>query len=115
MRKHRTTELPPAMYCEAKFGTKKDERDEIKEIAFTGFTLETSFDQNIALMKDGSVVFCHRFIKHQDADVDDEDDQSEPLIVGFKFNYVSGLYILLLYNTYQHIKRKIFKCKLNFG
>lgn len=86
MREHRTTELPPAMFQEAVFGTKQGEKDEIKKIVFTAFTLTTSFDQNIALMRDGSVVFCHRFI-HRDFDVDGEND--EPLIAGFKFKKVS--------------------------
>lgn len=94
MRTHRTTELPPGMYMEHRFGTTKQTKDDIVEIVYVGFTLKRTFKQNICLMRDGTVVFCNRFLPSTavasvSADNNEEEDDGKPLIAGFQFQKVS--------------------------
>lgn len=97
MRTHRTTELPPGMFLEHRLGATKATKEDIVELVFVGFTLFRQFGQNICLMKDGTIVFCNRFLPRASAaDIDDENQEDErdagkPLIAGFKFRKVNFL------------------------
>jgi hypothetical protein len=78
---NRTTELPPAMFNQA-FKKKIDagRKTIINKLEFTGFTLETTFPQNICLMKDGHIAFCHEFTEVE--------GEERPFIVGLAFKQV---------------------------
>lgn len=94
MRTHRTTELPPGMFLEHRMGTTSKTKDQIVQLIYVGFTLFRNFEQNICLLKDGTIVFCNRFlpgISSGNVGDDDEEqcDNGNPLIAGFKFGKVS--------------------------
>jgi hypothetical protein len=81
------------MFLEHRFGTTKETKDEIRELAYVGFTLTTKFKQNICLLKDGTIVFCNRFlpttaITESSTDNGEVEGDGKPLIAGFKFGSV---------------------------
>ena len=109
MKEHRTTELPPEMFKKSIMKSarqkKTDDDDDdppaddnkiLAEVAFTAFTLSTTFPQNIALMKDGSIVYCDQFLPPLE-------DALRPNIVGFKFQKVFANYKFYKSNVYHSI------------
>lgn len=94
MRENMTTALPPNMYKRLLSNVPNDCEDytEGKILEFEGFKLKNKFPQNIALMKDGSFVFCKEFILPV--------GHTTPVIYGYKFNLVSELFIIYLCNIY---------------
>ena len=103
IRDNRTTELPPDMFLEMTTRVKiikhrqgrrrvtTTTKTEITSVKFSGFTLRKTFNQNICLMVDGSVVFCDEFLPPSTVTGGDEDDDDggRPYISGFKFRKVS--------------------------
>lgn len=89
MRDNMTTALPPNMYKRLLSNVPAADEDEGVEtdyaegkiLEFEGFRIRNTFPQNVALMKDGSFVFCTEFILPK--------DHTTPLIYGYKFNWVS--------------------------
>jgi len=93
MRKNRTTELPPGMFLEHRFGTTELSQKKILQLAYVGFTLTTVFPQNICMLKDGTIIFCHQFLMlptDSSTSTNDGGEKSDekPLIAGFKFDQV---------------------------
>lgn len=102
MREHRTTALPPNMFKRFKSRASSDidddaevnpddersdvddnepDKKKLKILEYEGFQLRNSFPQNIALMRDGSVVFCEDFVKPP--------GHAFPVIFGYRFQKVS--------------------------
>lgn len=97
MREHRTTSLRPNMFKRFKSSTTdidddhnegEDERSsaegttkKLKILEYEGFKLRNTFPQNIALMQDGSLVFCEDFVIPT--------GHASPVIFGYRFENVS--------------------------
>jgi len=104
MLEKKTTELPAHYFREARFCKNKGREKEILELGFVGFSLKTTFEQNIVLMKTGEIVFCDKFISSSETNVDhgnqpdraEQDGDETPLIFGYIFGKVRTNIILKL-------------------
>lgn len=82
VQKTHSLELPPWLVKRILYGKKPRSLKKIqrKTLDAVGFQLTNKFPQNIALMKNGDIVFCRDFFY--------PDGEDAPMISGFKFNKV---------------------------
>jgi hypothetical protein len=95
LRDHKTTALPPNMFkrllSTGKRPPKKNDSEDFVEgnvLDYAGFQLRNKFPQNVALMKDGSFVYCKRFTVPS--------GHIAPVIEGYKFEWVRQVFFTII-------------------